>query len=210
MAVEDDGDASASVTTPVTFDAAEKTRSSARGLRSARARRADARRRAVRCVLADGDDVGGRLAPGQLVGMVLERPHEHDGTRPSAQLQDADEPSIAPVAPDPQKTTTSSSPPPTARARSGGRPPGDAWSAGQSRRPRCACCVERQTASRMSSSTNSRSGRRRSSPRRRADAGRRGHRRRHRRRSRRDGSARAGARAGAGGGRSRSSAPQDG
>ena len=29
-------------------------------------------------VLADRDDVGDRLAPGQLVGVVLVRPDEHD------------------------------------------------------------------------------------------------------------------------------------
>jgi len=31
-------------------------------------------------VLGDHHDIGDRLAPGQLVGMVLEGPDEHDGT----------------------------------------------------------------------------------------------------------------------------------
>jgi hypothetical protein len=45
-------------------------------------------------VLADGHHLGGRLAPGQEVGVVLERPHEHHRPRPGrrrAQAQEADQ-----------------------------------------------------------------------------------------------------------------------
>ena len=59
-------------------------------------------------VLADGDDVGARLPPRQLVRVMLVRADEHD--RPLG--TEVEEPrtslSIAPVEPEPQNTTTSS------------------------------------------------------------------------------------------------------
>ena len=91
------------------------------------------------------DHLGGRLAPGQLVGVVLVRtdeddrpvrpgPHGRGRSRPRIQLVDRRR------APDPQKTTRSSGP-----CR---RPPGDPrpgllaqprWSAGRWRCSRCGC-----------------------------------------------------------------------
>ena len=67
-------------------------------------------------VLADRDDVGARLAPRQLIGVVFVGPDEDDGAGGGRRGQAARTSlSIAPVVPEPQKTTTSSSLPLTDR-----------------------------------------------------------------------------------------------
>ena len=109
---------STSVMIPVTFEAAEKLpifsgRSAWRRSSCLEVVDVDA----PVGVLADRDDLGDRLAPGQLVRVVLVRADEHH--RPLARGSEREQPdravSIAPVEPEPQKRTTSSGPPSTAR-----------------------------------------------------------------------------------------------